>query len=777
MGLKYSLDSLAAWSGRIRQLALPVELPHTCCYHESDKNMLFIFGGHDNSNIYTYNFNTNTFTKINQIKYVPIYRQCAIKFDELDDTVIISGNDKITQKHYFYLYKLLTNRIIYFSSTEGMKPGLDCCTINSNTFVLTYRNTLEIYSFDQNTITKIKEMDLGVSYTYRCHRMFCKNNLLYVFLGMTEDSSSPQTALRRIRFLSDNDLVPHIDKMRQKYKFNTYVENILREIQRTNNNMSPAYKTLAGKRWDFFDFYLTCDQNNFWQNIKIYSINENDFTLNEMPKQSINITQPNIKWNKWHQVFQYGLVEYKDNIIVIGGVGNERSIWLYNMTLNRWTISPIELPTDINASATLLLNDTLCIVGGFKSSKMIYKIAMKDIGLGDDSFNFSNAILYYFAALLLSFLVTCFITYLLSMYIDKQSFEIIILFFNFSSYHSESLSSASMVFIITLWIAVELFEMTQLTKNINGFQSFIMSLPVIVVLCGGIIISSITDIRNKNEIYRQTHPKSPSNSGVTIINNNTNTNNNTNNNTNSNTNTNKNTNKNTNVNKNEQRNNLFSMFNDAFKIGLTGTGFLAGFNIINTLLMPIIIFGAIKWVVLPKCNDFIEYANTQQTKLMSNIHNTQKNVQKRIQRGINDTYDIIGETKFFIQSYVKYIKEKKLFGFVINIFVLFIGCWCGMYLAPFIVAPYYIPSNHFKILYLQQNVAYSWWILYFAKAPAQIIEYIYVALVMLPLNMYLFEIFNGTENVNDAMYLLYEVGFISICYFLSQIVAASMMHR
>ena len=134
---------------------------------------------------------------------------------------------------------------------------------DDNAFVLSHSTMIAIYTFENDTINKVNDIQFDKSDSYQIEKIFYKNNLLYV---------------------------------------------------------------LPGKN------------TNFYQNMRVYKIDEENWEMTE-EKQQINFDDSIDQ--KQQEIYQYGLVEYCDNIIIIGGVNNSQSILFFNIHLRKWMKSSI----------------------------------------------------------------------------------------------------------------------------------------------------------------------------------------------------------------------------------------------------------------------------------------------------------------------------------------------------------------------------------------------------------------------------------------------------
>eukprot|EP01084_Bolivina_argentea_P120719 214026_1 len=346
---------------------------------------------------------------------------------------------------------------------------------------------------------------------------------------------------------------------------------------------------------------------------------------------------------------------------------------------------------------------------------------------------------YFIYSLLASIIFTILLTQLLSYYIHPKCLEIFLLINSFSSYHSNSLSSSSILFNISLWIAIELYEMIKLFPNISNNQSFIISLPIICLLCGGIMITAITEQRERNKFYRKNNPLNPNPSTVYNI-------------SNSSKSTSQSSSKST-----VETKNMCSMFGDLSKLALTAAGYCTGSAVIGTLLLPIIVYYPIKWYLNNKIKQFQKY-----------VALTRANMNRKVINFWNDIQE-------FMMCLVEYIREKKLVSLMVRTLVIGFGVWIGITMTSLMIAPYYIPKHHYQTLSVQQNISYLWWFVYASSMHKTIKLYIFSAIVTIPLNMYLFVLIN--EDAEGGMYLLMEIGVLSIFYLLSQMIVMCIMHK
>eukprot|EP01084_Bolivina_argentea_P102500 183612_1 len=441
------------------------------------------------------------------------------------------------------------------------------------------------------------------------------------------------------------------------------------------------------------------------------------------------------------------------------------SIHQRNPALIPYEFSSLILSANIQILAIYDNNDN--IINPQNNNNNIIKPQKPNNNNNTTTYELKILIKYFTVALVVSILFTYCLTYILSSYVHPQCFEIVLVFSSFLSYHSDSLSSVSILFNISLWIAVELYEIINFVPNLSDFQSFIVSSPIIVLLCGGIIMMSMKHVRAENKLYRLENSLPQQQPNIVITN--------TNNNTNRNTNTNRNVNSNTNINKNEQKG-ISSFIADGCKIGLAGFGFCTGFGVLSTLVIPIISFLGIKWYLKSIINQFMNYVEQQMNNTQQRINNTKEGME-------NSFETIVQELKQYTGYFMDFVKEHHLFEWIMRCIFMFLGSWCGIYITSWLTVPYYIPTRHYQVLCLQQNISYLWWILYFSSGLKELKEYIFVTIVTLPLDIYLIDIISKQnelmldDHLSNTTYLLIQIGSLSACYLVSQVIASFMILR
>ena len=324
------------------------------------------------------------------------------------------------------------------------------------------------------------------------------------------------------------------------------------------------------------------------------------------------------------------------------------------------------------------------------------------------------------------------IVYLLTNMINGKYLEIALLFSSFMCYHEGSLSNISILFNLSLWTTIQVYEIIKDKHEIDNDDTIdndIYSWPIIAIFSAAMLGSAFHQkqnhlppppmTQNKSEKYEPKSEPQPQNINIT----------------------NNNNGKNTKLEKEEP------------SIMMNAIHGLMGF-----------VLSSVSWTTLYKMfknpgtfiiGSILASISSQlglycmKEKLM--IYHESISTQLTLYKEKSEM-----NWKYFYNELLPLILQKCW-----RYLCIFLGVYFGLLYVSTVITPYHITEHHFFVLSMQQNIAYIW---YLIPGDINMREDLFLVIVLLPLIYYMID-----THPNPEQYLKLQLGCLCIAYFIARI--------